>query len=525
MSKRKMNNKGMTLVEIVIVLLIASIAMTITGGILINSLGYFQDTTELSTDKTAGDGVLDFIKNEIQYSTKVSVQRDIPSDEDWHSLYIQDDQLYKDDDPVFTKTDTKKGDYYGNRKLEIETNCFNNGYRMDMKIYLNTGSGTNKETKYKVTHTFEFLNLKKDKNSGSTTTTFWNTDKGTLSTVYKLWYIKDASAITPDKDDDKKDDNKKDDEDVITGTVADQLKFLSVWNTKNDFDGKKAYPTRAQEEHMYCYEFVFRNGYWWQSIVNTDYYNGGTEALSNFKPGDGPGETYKFKKMDAYFSDDSAYEKGDIVIYDGKRYVCKATLYNVGNISQYAGYHPLDGSWIGNNFWRLADESDYKNADGTIKDGTSNIDESRYDYLQNKYKDTVVKKLNGIDLSKVKELDVNKSSSISTVKDPQHPQQDEVYKITSYDDGGHPYIKYYIKLFNNGTSPECNINQKFDWQLLTTEFTENSAYAYQDCIWYSHYGFREILECTNTNGVNQNVDIITDKHHPNDYWKILNQAN
>lgn len=61
MSKRRMNNKGMTLVEIVIVLLIASIAMTITGGILINSLGYFQDTTELSTDKTAGDGLLDLL--------------------------------------------------------------------------------------------------------------------------------------------------------------------------------------------------------------------------------------------------------------------------------------------------------------------------------------------------------------------------------------------------------------------------------------------------------------------------------
>lgn len=37
---KKVNNKGMTLVEIVVVLLIASIIMTITGGILVNSLGY-----------------------------------------------------------------------------------------------------------------------------------------------------------------------------------------------------------------------------------------------------------------------------------------------------------------------------------------------------------------------------------------------------------------------------------------------------------------------------------------------------
>ena len=48
---KKTNNKGMTLVEIVVVLLIASIIMTITGGILVNSLGYFDTTTKKSLDK------------------------------------------------------------------------------------------------------------------------------------------------------------------------------------------------------------------------------------------------------------------------------------------------------------------------------------------------------------------------------------------------------------------------------------------------------------------------------------------
>lgn len=37
---KKVNNKGMTLVEIVVVLLIASIIMTITGGILVNSFTF-----------------------------------------------------------------------------------------------------------------------------------------------------------------------------------------------------------------------------------------------------------------------------------------------------------------------------------------------------------------------------------------------------------------------------------------------------------------------------------------------------
>ena len=85
---KKVNNKGMTLVEIVVVLLIASIIMTITGGILVNSLGYFDTTTKKSLDKQTLDGVLDFISNEITYATDVRVSNTKPDDRDWHYLYV-----------------------------------------------------------------------------------------------------------------------------------------------------------------------------------------------------------------------------------------------------------------------------------------------------------------------------------------------------------------------------------------------------------------------------------------------------
>ena len=70
---KKVNNKGMTLVEIVVVLLIASIIMTITGGILVNSLGYFDTTTKKSLYKQTFDCFLYFISNEITYATDVRV--------------------------------------------------------------------------------------------------------------------------------------------------------------------------------------------------------------------------------------------------------------------------------------------------------------------------------------------------------------------------------------------------------------------------------------------------------------------
>ena len=103
---KKVNNKGMTLVEIVVVLLIASIIMTITGGILVNSLGYFDTTTKKSLDKQTLDGVLDFISNEITYATDVRVSNTKPDDRDWHYLYVLKNdknkgRLYRDGKAVF----------------------------------------------------------------------------------------------------------------------------------------------------------------------------------------------------------------------------------------------------------------------------------------------------------------------------------------------------------------------------------------------------------------------------------------
>ena len=142
---RKLNKKGMTLVEITVVLLIASILMTITGGILINSLGYFQDTTALSTDKSVGDGILDFINSEIEYSSDVRIQETKPDGDDWHSIYVINGQLYRDEKVVFDE------DYYYNkRKLEIDVNGFKKWLSFRYEIYLKKDN----DIKYRTSHTF-----------------------------------------------------------------------------------------------------------------------------------------------------------------------------------------------------------------------------------------------------------------------------------------------------------------------------------------------------------------------------------
>ena len=322
MSKRRMNNKGMPRVEIVIVLLIASIAMTITGGILINSLGYFQDTTELSTDKTTGDGLLDLIKSEIQYSTDVRVQEKNPNETtpgDWHCFYVDGPQLYNDDSAVFADENGVKGDYYNNRNLDITVKGFNNGYRLDMIISLNKGTGTNKETKYKVSHTFEFLNLKTKKGSNANfqnpLANIVNNDE-TLSSTMKLWYIKGADAITPDTDDGKKDDN-NDTDSTGDGTVQDIINninstnYVGVYYEGTDYYYKKG-------------SIIWYDNAWWEKVVDNN----------NNK---GPYDSKTWKKLDKkYDAEHSIYERNDIVIYNDHYYKC---------ITDNLYYQIINDSW------------------------------------------------------------------------------------------------------------------------------------------------------------------------------------
>ena len=166
---KKVNNKGMTLVEIVVALLIASIIMTITGGILVNSLGYFDTTTKKSLDKQTLDGVLDFISNEITYATDVRVSNTKPDDRDWHYLYVLKNdknkgRLYRDGKAVFDD------DYYiNNRDLQMDVRGFTtNGYRLDLTLkYLN---GT--EEVYSTKNTYELVNF--NINTTDKTTLFSN---------------------------------------------------------------------------------------------------------------------------------------------------------------------------------------------------------------------------------------------------------------------------------------------------------------------------------------------------------------
>lgn len=487
MSKRRMNKKGMTLVEIVIVLLIASIAMTITGGILINSLGYFRDTTELSTDKTAGDGLLDLIKSEIQYSTDVRVQVKNPAldetesnetdlnktdKDDWHCFYVDNTQLYKDGSAVFVDEDGNKGDYYNNRNLDITVKGFNNGYRLDMTISLNKGTGTNKETKYKVSHTFEFLNLKTKKASNANfQNPFANigNDDEPLSSTMKLWYIKDADKIAPDTDDGKKDDN-NDTDSTGNGTVEDII--LNI-DTKNCLGAFQSGVTGGQIFKKG--DIVWYDNCWWQAI----------NPVNNDVPGTG---WQKWKKLDKYYDNSSFYEQGDIVIFNDNYYRLK------DKISEN-WYNPTD-SW----HWELIGSINDPEAVNTVKQKTypkeydRTIDTVVDLYLQNNSDD-----LRDPLKKKYFEFDSNK-----------HYKDGDIIKMRSTDQEN--FYDLWIKKACFDTNKEPGTPDS-GWIKLVPFWVRNSSYKQGNVVAYSRGGLDYIKAINDVLiDIDAHDDVYSDPH-------------
>lgn len=57
-----LNKKGMTLIEVIVVLLLSSILMVIAGGLLLNSMGYFNRTAQSNYEKQAVDAISSYVR-------------------------------------------------------------------------------------------------------------------------------------------------------------------------------------------------------------------------------------------------------------------------------------------------------------------------------------------------------------------------------------------------------------------------------------------------------------------------------
>ena len=436
----KKNNKGMTLVEIVVVLLIASIAMTITGGILVNSLGYFNQSTQNSLDKQTLDGVLEYISGEIKYATDVKISSSKPDDgKDWHCFYVNnysdmDSQqvLYRDDKQVFSK------DFYLRRNLKIDVRGFYIGkHRLDMKLVFNNKKN---EEVYSTSNTFELVNLNMDADKEDNEDIFSNISSFTaINLDNKLWYIKDEDTNNSGSDDNK------DDSEI---TVAKQIECINTANNRGTFINGNYYRVG---------DFVFYDNSWWQLLFDANYYTsvGGS----------------KWKKIDKRYSPKSAYTVGDIILADdGNYYKCLKDILNKG---ENHGYGPLGENGRNEGYW------EYIGPHNTVTKDTHDCKS-----LYTNREKTVMNKLDNLSknqLDSIEKFDTTKNYFVG----------DWVY--TDEHDGIKQY--YYKLLSGDGSSPGTGASS--GWQKISRDWDVNSAYNQGDTV-YVFTGYKALVTFNKT---------------------------
>lgn len=320
------NKKGMTLVEIIVVLLIMSILLVIMGSLILNAFSYFNKTTDQDINKRSLDSISEYVRSELLYASDVRVQEEKPDEEEWNTLYIIDGKLYKNDETVYSEG------FYNHNDLVIKLRGFEQ-YRLDLNYSFKDDDNANV---YSTNDTLELLNLKIKIESDDEFNPFSNIS--TVTTVtdkVKIYYQKsikvteEEKPVNPDE-----------------GTVADQLECLNGYNNRGLFKSGRLYNVGDMTYYGNSWWILYNGSYIWNNP---------------------PTSEHKWKKLYYRFDSKSIYEKGDIIIYsnpsssikqfhEDRYYRCRETMLNMGQ-----SYAP-DTDWHGNIRWELIDGDDIKSS-------------------------------------------------------------------------------------------------------------------------------------------------------------------
>lgn len=307
------NKKGMTLVEIVVVLLIASLLLIITGSLILNSFSYFGEASSKDLSRRSLESISDFVRGELLYSSDMRIAASAPQDdEEWQVLYVKDGKLFHNEQSLFSST------FYNHKQLEMQIRGFDS-YRIDLDYALHTDD--NMED-YTTRDTLELLNIKLKVESDNSFDPFQNiSTKVKVSDTNRIYYKKGVKMIQPPQP-----------EDPGEGTVGDQIQCLNAFNNRGKFTPGQFYKIG---------DMVFYKGYWWINF----HANWVLEEAGN------PSNNHWWKKIDYRFDEDSIYEKGDIIYHNGNYYKANVDMINLGSC-------PIPGESWGIRYWEQIRQDD-----------------------------------------------------------------------------------------------------------------------------------------------------------------------
>lgn len=443
------NEKGMTLVEVIVVLLISTILLMIMGSLILNSFKYLNNTTDQDLSKRSMDSLSSYVRNELLYSNDVRVNTSAPEGENWRCFYVDKGKLYQDLDlhdsdiaqQVYSDT------FYNNKDLKITVSGYGN-YRLDFS-YSYSDEG---EEIYRSKDTVELLNLKVKEEEDSSFDPFANIQKKVtlLDSTTKIYYQKSFQQQEDPKP-----------ADPTIGTVAEQLNCISLHNNRYNFVSGSYYRYG---------DIVFHDEFWWKMV----YEGKSSSVVVNEKPGT---SIRYWKKIDALFDKSSAYENQDIILHDGKYYEAKSDIAGIAIGIEQA---PTPGT----------KEDKEKKWQEIEKPEKAKVCK---DVRIEANKDSVIYKLqNLIDENKFTLKDIPEYEKGKTYPMVETPEKAiDFVKVLEEKLGG--TYRYFIKMVegNSDVSPGATIkaNDSLVWQEIRVDWDENSYYTQKDVVFYATKDF------------------------------------
>lgn len=437
----KHRNKGFTLVEIVVSIALGSVVLAILGTMILTSSNFLSGTSDSDLDKRCVDSCVEFVRDQIEYSTDVRIIENkgldnypVEGEDNWHCFYIKNHILYRDDSPVFDDS------FYNHKQLEILVkDDYKNNMRVDFTYHLNDSDG---EKAYGNRDTIVFLNITEKVNNEQGLYVSENVSldanksfskKGNYAIYYKKSLKTNHSSDKPSGGNDY----------IKSGTVADLIFNLNYDNSRGYFNSSFHYNKG---------DYVYYDGYWWMKNAKND---------SPAKPGES-GSAWERIDKNYRVGENSSYLKDDIVVYNGQYYKCVTDNYAWTN-PELCKNPPVSKDDNQYNYqWEKITEQEAKSKEY----------EKVYSYNEN----MVIKRYLPSDI-KVSDVNPNSialydSNKVYTVGD--------IVKLELNNTGY--YLKYY-KAFNANTSGLApGVVPENGWILIENDYYSTSAYAVGDYV-------------------------------------------
>lgn len=459
----KKDTRGITLIELVIVMLISLILMGIAGTMLLSSTNNYHQTASTDLAKLSSDEVSSFMREELRYASDMVISKTPLSDpytkeNGWHYFYISasdEGRLYYDQitTPLYPES------FYHNHKLAIETRGYDD-YHLNLSYYMYDNQ---QKENYRSTETLELMNLKLQVADGKTW--FDGTTYDSHSTAYYIYYVRPTVVIggEPEKE-------------ANTGTVKDQIACNDDGSTpdsknKGEYRGEKRY---YQGDFTYLVDEIDSSKkIWYECVLNV------SESAIYRNP---KYDDTAWKKITEYYDKTSNYFIGDVVIHpdfkklDRDMYILYYNMKPWTVTGRYQHFNTNGSVWapvypdkynspICEVAWDEMNTNTYENIKYTYVYGSPYTKLYSYNFFLNRPSDA----------SKIKEYSSTKSYEPFAEFKLLNPS-DYIVKFKN---------DYYINVTGTmltGVEPESVVNSKYVWQKLQTTWSPKSAYRKDDIV-------------------------------------------